>query len=216
MHVNPIELTLTILLIAVLVFLQWRKKKLSSKPAPRPGESKAEKEAALRQEVDRLTATKPEDPPEVVYAGFRAEALATPPDRFAGSVADGDPCGALMELGIPSSVVTLACFADGDASLYYQTGGGMRGGIAHESVRQAAQAFIALAKDALSKMIKTTSQPLPGADRVRFYVLTSQGTYTTETDRQALGETQGPLSALFYAGQEVVAQMRQVQEERGR
>jgi hypothetical protein len=121
-----------------------------------------------------------------------------------------------MELGIPNSVVTLACFADGDAGLYYKSGGGMKGGIGHEAVRKVAKEFVTLARQAVPKMLRTTSFPLPGPDRVRFYVLTAQGILTTETDRETLGETEGELSVLFYAGQEVVTQMRQVQEQRGR
>jgi hypothetical protein len=49
---------------------------------------------------------------------------------------------------------------------------------------------------------------------VRFYALTPRGTFTTETDRETLGESQSELSALFSSGQEVVAQMRQVQAQR--
>ena len=42
--------------------------------------------------------------------------------------------------------MTLACFGDGDASLFYKTGGGMVGGIGHESVRKAAKELTVLAR----------------------------------------------------------------------
>jgi hypothetical protein len=118
-----------------------------------------------------------------------------------------------MEMEMSGSVVTLACFVDGDAGVYYKTGGGMKGGIGHETVRNAAKAAIELTEPVLPRMIKTTNFPLPGADRVRFYVLTSQGVFTTETSRQSLSE-QSALSPLFSAGQEVVSQMRMVQEQK--
>jgi hypothetical protein len=212
MQINPVILILTIALIGVFVYLQRKKKQQAAPPAP-----KVDKDAALREEVDRITA-KSADSPETVYMNLRAQALDTGPSRFAAlpDRQPDDPYGALMELGIPNSVVTLACFADGDAGLYYKTGGGMKGGIGHENVRKVSKEFVALAKQALPKMGKTTSQPLPDPDRVRFYVLTPQGTFTTETDRETLGESQGELSVLFYAGQEVVSQMREVQEQRGR
>jgi hypothetical protein len=111
-------------------------------------------------------------------------------------------------------VVTLASFANGDARLYYKTGGGMVGGISHEKVRKAAQEFSALARKALPRMSRVTSYPVPNEDRVRFYVLTPRGIFTTETDREALGEPGNELAPLFYSGQEVVTQMRQVQEQR--
>ncbi len=119
-----------------------------------------------------------------------------------------------MEMGVANSVVTLACFADGDASVLYRTGGGMIGGISHENVRKASKELVALAQTALARMTKTASQPLPGPDRVRFYVLTPRGVLTTETGREALGERRTELSPLFYSGQEVVAQMRQAGEQK--
>lgn len=214
MHVNPVIFLLTIVLIVVYVVMQWKKRQQAAPPPP--ASLKAERDAALRAEVDRLTAAKPEDPPEVVYANLRALALETSPTPFA-TLPDRqatDPYGALMEMGISSSVVTLAAFANGDASLYYRTGGGMKGGIGHEPVRKAAKEFVARAKQALPRMERAMSFPLPGDDRVRFYVLTPQGIATVETDRETLGESEGELTDLFYAGQEVVAQMRQVQEGR--
>ena len=45
-------------------------------------------------------------------------------------------------------------------------------------------------------------------------MLTPRGVFTTETDREALGEPGSELAPLFYSGQEVVTQMRQVQEQR--
>ncbi len=216
MQVNPVIFTLTVILIIVFVVMQWRKKQQAAAKVT-AALPKVNKDAAMHAEVDRLTA-KSEESPEEVYMTLRAEALDTGPARFAAlpGRAPEDPYGAMMELGIPNSVVTLACFADGDAGLYYKSGGGMKGGIGHETVRKVAQEFVALAKLALPKMLRTTSHPLPEVDRVRFYVLTAQGMYTTETDRETLSETEGELSALFYAGQDVVAQMRQVQEQRGR
>jgi len=214
MHVNPVILTLTIVLIVVFVVMQRRKRQQAGPPPP--AALKAERDAALRAEVDRLTAAKPEDPPEVVYANLRALALETSPSRFAAlpDRQPADPYGALMEMGISSSVVTLAAFADGDASLYYRNGGGMKGGIGHEPVRKAAKEFVALAKRALPRMQPASAYPLPEDGRVRFYVLTPQGVVTTETDRETLGESDGELTVLFQSGQEVVARMRQVQEER--
>jgi hypothetical protein len=90
----------------------------------------------------------------------------------------------------------------------------MVGGISHENVRKAAQEFTALARKAMGRMSRVTSFPVPAEDRVRFYVLTPRGVFTTETDRGALGEPGDELAPLFYSGQEVVTQMRQVQEKR--
>ncbi|HEY7215451.1 MAG TPA: hypothetical protein VIC28_12525 [Thermoanaerobaculia bacterium] len=151
---------------------------------------------------------------EEIHMDSRRRALATKPQNLGLDAKGTEPYGVLMEMGIQISVVTLACFVDGDASVYYKTGGGMIGGISHENVRNAAKAFVALAPKALPKMVKTTDFPLPGPDKIRFYVLTPQGVFTTETNRQALANAKSELGALFYSGQEVVAEMRQVQEQK--
>jgi hypothetical protein len=206
-HIHPIEPILTIILIiALVVVMRQRRAKDPKKPAfmtaePRPAVARP---------------AKPEEPPEVVYARLRQQALDTTPQSLgsAGQVGDDEPYGALMEMGIPGSVVTLACFADGDAGIYYKSGGGMRGGGAHERVRKAAKDFVVLAGKALPGMSQTSTYPFPDTDRVRFYTLTPRGAFTSETDRESLAEPENPFSALFYSGQEVVTQMRQVQEQK--
>jgi hypothetical protein len=130
------------------------------------------------------------------------------------SVQENEAYGSLMELGMPSSIVTLICFANGDASFCYQSGGGMTGGGVHERVRQAAKQFILLAERAIPELALATEQPLPQPDTVRFYVLTPKGIFTSEVYREDLADPQSPLGALFYAGQEVVTVMRQVQAQR--
>lgn len=205
-HITPTKVILVLILAAVLWYVKRKPgsgKALSgmtgsSLPAARPAVAKADRS------------------PEDVYMSLREAALRKNPQELFlpdGLKAD-EPYGALMEMSIPNSVVTLACFADGDAGIYYKTGGGMKGGGSHETVRRAAKQFIALSHRALPRMIKTETHPLPESEKVRFYVLTQKGTFTTEANRQALGGSENELSALFYGGQDVVGQMRQVQEEK--
>lgn len=205
---TPLETTALIGLTAAFIYYRWRQKKAQGPKKPAFGVGPVQTTPSK---------PKPAKPPEEVYAGLRKEALATTPMNvgMAGQIQDDEPYGMLMEMSIASSVVTLACFGSGDASVFYQTGGGMVGGISHEPVRKAAKEFVAQAKAVLPRMKKTADYPLPGPDSVRFYALTPKGVFTTETSRQALsGESQNALSALFYSGQEVVSRMRQVQEER--
>jgi hypothetical protein len=204
---TPLETTALIGLTAAFLYYRWRQKKAAEGPGkPQPGAGPAA----------RSGPAKPVKTPAEVYMGLRKEALETSPMNvgMAGQIQDDEPYGMLMEMSVANSVVTLACFGSGDASVYYQTGGGMVGGVSHEPVRKAAKEFVAQAQKALPRMKKTVDYPLPGPDSVRFYVLTPKGAFTTETSRQSLGESQNALSALFYSGQEVVSQMRQVQEDR--
>lgn len=206
-HITPTKIFFVIVLIAVLWFL--KKKQGGGKPSFGGG--------APDRPAARPAVTKPSRPPEEIFMSLREGALRMDPMRLVlpEGLKEDEPYGALMEMAMPGSVVTLACFADGEAGIYYQSGGGMKGGGSHESVRRTAKQFVALSQKALPRMIKTTAHPLPEEGKVRFYVLTQKGTFTTEAAREALGGTQSDLSTLFYSGQDVVAQMRQVQEERG-
>jgi hypothetical protein len=202
-YIYPWEIVLVVILAAVMIY--YRRQQAGPKEKTVAGAKGAKKVKGAKET------------PEGAYMRLRLEALGTVAARLVlpADFKPTDPYGVMMEMGIPNSVVTLVCFADGDARLYYKTGGGMVGGISHETVRKAAQDFTAMSRKVLGRMTKATEFPVPASDRVRFYVLTQRGVFTTETDRQALGENPTDLSTLFYSGQEVVSQMRQVQEERG-
>jgi hypothetical protein len=208
-HITPGKVLLVLLLAGALWYMK-RKPGSGKALFGHPGSDLP----AARPAVEKVAKVKKS--PEEIYMGLRQQALTKDPQQL--FLPDGlkpdEPYGALMEMGMPNNVVTLACFADGDAGIYYKTGGGMKGGIAHENVRKAAKEFISLAHYVLPRMIQTTAHPLPDVEKVRFYVLTPRGTFTTEANRQALGGTQSELSTLFYSGQEVVAQMRQAQAQK--
>jgi hypothetical protein len=195
-HIYPWEVVVMAILVGALIYFKRQR------AAQAPSKSGA---AGRRSQT-----------PEEAYMDLRRQAFETDPKRLVltSELKPTDAYGALMEMGISSSVVTLACFADGDARVLYKSGGGMIGGISHENVRQVSREFIALAQRALAGMTKATDRPLPGPDKLRFYVLTPRGVFTTETDRRLLGRAESELSALYYSGQEVVAQMRQVEEQR--
>jgi hypothetical protein len=200
MHIYPWEIVTVAVFVAILIYFKRDRKKAEKPAAP---------VAPLRREP------KVEDTPEVKYRKLRLAALETVPEERGLTVEEGKPFGALMEIGM-SSVVTLVCFADGDASLYYASGGGMVGGHRHENVRKSAQWFLALARKALPLMTLTDAYPMPEPDRVRFYVLAPQGVFTVETDRETLADPASELSGLYFSGQEVVTQMREAQEQKAR
>ncbi len=204
--IHPLQPIAVIVLTGIFLYTRWKKKQ-GGKPAAPPPFGSWEGRA-------KPAVTKPKETPEEAFMRLRRRAFETTAVNLGLDPKGTEPYGLVMEMGIQISVVTLVSFADGDASVYYKTGGGMVGGISHESVRSVAKAFVGLAPKALPKMIRTTEFPLPGPDRVRFYILTPQGVFTTETNRQNLTNPKSELGALFYSGQEVVAQMRQVQEQK--
>jgi hypothetical protein len=120
--------------------------------------------------------------------------------------------GVLMEIGFPKAAVTLVALADGTASLYYGTGGGIVGGGHHAVVAAAARAMVASAEGFLQDMSSTSKFPLPDVGWVVFYVLTYTGACTAvaiDGDLRAGGQ---PLSPLYYRGQEVITQLRLLEE----
>lgn len=209
-----------VLIVALIVVLFLVKRK---KDQARGGQTKPAAKLAATATAPRKP--KAERSPEEVYASLRKQAFASGPERLglSGAVAEGQAYGGIMEMGLSSSVVTVVCLANGEASVYYQTGGGMVGGGGHENVRKVAKGFVEKLQRAVPAMRPSTEQPLPGADQIRFYALTLKGVLCTEKSRQQLGEfleektTVGPdaeLASLFRAGQMVVTEMRLVQEQR--
>lgn len=202
------DYTFRIVIVIALIAVFWyiRKKKIAAKGPAKNG-------PGAQPRAERPV--KPVEPPEVVYANLRKRAFETSPQSLgqAGDVRDDEAYGLVMEMGIGDTVLTLACFADGDAGLYYRSGGGMKGGGAHENVRKASKEFVALAQKALPQMTRAMDTPLPEAGKVHFYALTPKGLLTSAVDRESLSE-QSTFAPLFYSGQEVVAQMRQVQAQK--
>lgn len=118
--------------------------------------------------------------------------------------------GVVMETGYPEGTASLVAFASGDASLYLSSGGGIVGGGAHGAVRNAAADLIATAQVHLRELAPTDAFPRPAVDRVRFHVLTTSGVLTAEAAEDDLGENRLALSAVFYAGHDVLTELRTV------
>jgi hypothetical protein len=116
--------------------------------------------------------------------------------------------GILMETAYPEAFATLVSLADGTTSLYFSNGGGIIGGGQHPAVAKATRSFVAAAENYFHEMTLSNDHPLPAPGGVRFHVLTYQGSYTTEADENDLGNHRHALSPLFYAGQDVLTQLR--------
>lgn len=124
--------------------------------------------------------------------------------------------GVLMETGYPEGAATLAAMADGSASLYFSTGGGVLGGGDHPSVNAAARKLVELAGGRLAELSPTSEFPLPARGEVTFYVLTTNGVLRSGARQDTLGAGEHPLSELFFAGHEVITGLREMSERQGR
>ena len=159
----------------------------------------------------------PEDQPYQVvpiYTQLRDRALHTPAaDLGLAHPHDNTvPFAVLMEMGTPKAVVSLVAFSTGDASLYFSTGGGVIGGIGHERVVAAARRLVSQSQELVPSMMETKDTPLPKPGRLRFYVRTQQGLFVAEAAEQDLIAKKNDLWPLFYAGNDLITELRLVAE----
>lgn len=195
------------------MFGWFRKKKANPPKSTTPDDGFAKK---CLEAVNASTA-RPSTTYEVadIYKQLRDRAFHAKPGNPEAlkSVAGSVPFGILMETGYPQAVITLVAYDTGDASLYFSNGGGVIGGIGHETVQVAARQFVNKARASIQSMSKSRDTSLPPLGIVRFHVLTTDGVITTEASENDLGNGGSGLSPLFYAGQEVITQLRLATEK---
>lgn len=124
--------------------------------------------------------------------------------------------GVLMEMGYPDAVATLSVFADGSASLYISTGGGVIGAGEHKPVREEGDRLLSVVESHVAEFVRVDETPYPKRGRVRFYVRTFQTTLTAEADEKLLQDRQHTLSPVYIAGHAVLTQMRLMSERQGK
>lgn len=120
----------------------------------------------------------------------------------------------LMETGYPEATATLVAVADGAASLYFSNGGGIIGTGEHKGPRAAGAKLLSVAEHHLPHLTKAASTPLPKVGNTTFYVVTPQGTLTATAQEQNLAEGRSQFSDLFIASQNLITQIRLIEEAR--
>lgn len=165
---------------------------------------------------DKMQNSQPVPEPTQVIKDLRNQILTSSPKElgFNNQNTNMKVYGVLMETGYPEAIATLVSLIDGNASIYLGHGGGVIGGVGHESVRKASIDFVKESEKYLSSMQNTKSFPYSKLGQVKFYLLTFDGVLTAEADEAALGEGSHKLSPLFYKGQEVITQLRKIYEEK--
>jgi hypothetical protein len=120
--------------------------------------------------------------------------------------------GMLMETEHSGATATLFAVWDGTTSLYLSSGGGMLGGHAHDTVREANAEFLETANRFRQHLRPASAFPLPAMGRVTFYGLTDLGVLTADGAEHDLAHGHHALSALFHAGLKVLTQLRSISE----
>lgn len=121
--------------------------------------------------------------------------------------------GVVMEVGSTAGVTTVVATDDGAARLFASGGGDAVHLSKPEWPHQAGARFIGAAGECLFACSPAWAHPLPDVGMIRFYLLTFDGVLTAQAPADELGAGNAPLSALFYAGHDVLTLARLVSEE---
>lgn len=118
--------------------------------------------------------------------------------------------GMIMEIGVKGGTATLAAYIDGNASIYFSTGGGVIGGYAHENVREKAAAFVKSTPQFISSMAHVDEYLPPREGNVTFNALTREGIFSVTAKEKELQEKAASIWPLYYLEQDVITQLRQI------
>ena len=171
--------------------------------------------SACNAKSQAYKASEDSPPPEDVYLGLRSIWLDTPPEELGVDFEEGSqtPYAVVMDIGLDNGTATIVSSIFGDGSMYTSTGGGIIGGIEHESVRDASIYFVEISASFIGKMELVDKYPLPSPNHVKFYVVTPSGIYTAdEADPNLLASGNYELSPLFLAGNDVITALRESTE----
>lgn len=140
---------------------------------------------------------------------LRELALTVPPGEV-GIPKDAGVWAVVMEIEVSGETATLLGMADGTASLYISSGGGIIGGGDHEVVRAAAQGLVAVAQHAdmaeAEPVLDDLPYPSPGS--VRFYFRSGAGTCTVEVTEEEVADPTHSLHDVFASGHRLLEKLR--------
>lgn len=158
----------------------------------------------------KLPAVEPTGPTSE-YLDLRQRALEFSPTELGltNEITAG-PWGMIMEIYMDSSqaVVTVASFADGNASIYLSLGGGYIGGVGKPKIHDAAIAFVKAGAGFESSMVPTNAFALPQPGETVFYLRSGNRILRESASTASLDAKQHRLFKLWFAGQEVITQYR--------
>jgi len=118
----------------------------------------------------------------------------------------------VVETGYAEGSATLIALADGTASMYFSTGGGIIGAGQHERPNAAAKELIRRAAEFVDDCQPAKTFPLPQVGETRFYLFLPTGKLTASAPEVDLGEDCHPFSPLFFTAHELITEIRVIEE----
>jgi hypothetical protein len=114
-----------------------------------------------------------------------------------------------METGYAQAVASLVGVIDGSTSLYLSNGGGVLGAGEHAHVAEVTRRWLDVCSRQIPQLSPLVeSPPPPEVGMTQFVAVTPDGLFAAGVPEQELGAAKHVLSPLFYAGQEVLTQLR--------
>ena len=148
------------------------------------------------------------------YLGLRDQVLSLTAEVLGDAAADAPVLALLMETGYPGAVATLVGVVDGSTSLYLSNGGGVLGAGEHAQVAEATRRWLEVGHLQLAELAPTSESSPPELGLTQFVAVTPGGLLAASAPEQELGAGKHALSPLFYAGQNVITQLRLLEEQR--
>jgi hypothetical protein len=166
-------------------------------------------------EACTLPQVKARDDPAEIYIDLRSRALGITQAELGELPETPLVLGVLMETRYPEAAMTLVSLADGTTSLYFSNGGGMIGGGQHPRVAAATQRLVDVAARSLGGLSAATDFPLPALGITQLIAVTPTGNVGATAPEEELVAREHELSELFYAAQNVITELRLVEETSG-
>ncbi len=148
------------------------------------------------------------------YLATRSSALHIPPAQFSNMKFKADEVyGVVVDMPLsPVIMVTMVCFINGAANLYFNNGAEYTGASTrYKSAVQAARNLV-VNSNQLKDLGKKTSQfPLPTAGVHYVYLMTKRGTFKVEIDPRTLNTGEREKRVIHYLYQQVMTTLRLAQ-----
>lgn len=145
-------------------------------------------------------------PPEI-SADLRRRALDTP--SLKGGEVEDEPYALITEFVQGETVVTLAAFATGDASLYFSTAGGIIGGIGKPAVGELARTTVASLGPLVPQLQRSDAIEPPQPGEFCFYLLTPGGRRVCRLHASGTARADGPEVKLIRLSGALLTKVRE-------
>jgi len=146
------------------------------------------------------------------YEGLRNLAVSVTPEQLKLTIPGSTTLvyGVIMDWNLNESVMTLAAYITGAASMYLSTGEGISGGGKDPEVGEAAVAFVVAAQEFIGRAMPVDATDLPPKGCIRFYLLTNKGRYAAQEQMIHFEDNTSPWLGLFELGSEVIGKIRKI------